>query len=74
MSFHFRAVQPSEFAGKQVKVEKAEILFSDSDSQCEMYVRQLVVYSYEGELAADLIEVKESLKLHEGDSFVLPER
>jgi hypothetical protein len=73
MSFHFRAAEVSDFAGMQVKVVKAEVLYCDSTHEGEQYVRQLVVYEFEGQLASDIIEVKESLMLKEGDTFVLPE-
>jgi hypothetical protein len=73
MSFHFRSAAVSDFAGKQVKVAKVETLYCDSDSEGEQYVRQLVVYEADGELASEVIEVRESKALKEGDVITLPE-
>lgn len=73
MSFHFRAASVEDFAGQQVKVFKAETIYCDSTHDGEQYVRQVVVYEHDGELAADVIEVRESLALKEGFILTLPE-
>jgi hypothetical protein len=73
MSFKFRRAEVAEFAGQQVRVARADTLYRNWESSTgEKYIRQAVVYEHEGQLAADVIEIREHLELKEGDYFTLP--